>query len=91
MHQPPTRGEELPPEEFDGLPDWNAQAWQAIQARDAKRVPVQQLPAHLATLSDAALAALHAAVGDGPEDAAMGKAVAAELAHREQLERGAHS
>ena len=62
MNQPPRRGEELPLEELDGLPDWNAQAWQAIQVRDSKNVPAQQLPGYVAGLSRPELTALRAAL-----------------------------
>lgn len=72
MNQPPHRGEELPLEELDGLPDWNARAWQAIQVRDAKNVPAQQLPGYVAGLSGPELTA----------DEAVRAAIAAELAQR---------
>ena len=41
-------GEELPLAELDGIPDWNAQAWLAIQARDAKALAPGQLVAFAA-------------------------------------------
>ena len=82
MNQPPRRGEELPLEELDGLPDWNAQAWQAIQVRDAKNVPAQQLPGYVAGLSRPELTALRAALGHRPADVAVRAAIAAELAQR---------
>ena len=87
MNQPPRRGEELPPEELDGLPDWNAQAWHAIQARDAKNVPAPQLPAYIAGLSGPELTAVRAALGHGPTDMAVRAAIAAELAQRGRAER----
>lgn len=35
------RGEELPISEFDGVPDWNARAWEIIQANRAKALEEQ--------------------------------------------------
>lgn len=39
------RGEEIPVEEIDAVtvPDWNAIAWEQIQARDAKALKIQSL------------------------------------------------
>ena len=82
MNQPPRRGEELPPEELGGLPDWNAQAWEAIKARDAKNLPADQFPAHVAGLSGRELMALRAALGHEPADVPVREAIAAALAHR---------
>jgi len=84
MNQPPRRGEELPPEELDGLPDWNAQAWEAIKARDAKNLPADQLFAYVAGLSGSGLTALRAALGHEPADLPVREAIAAALVQRAQ-------
>lgn len=42
------RGEEITLEEVDAVTDWNATAWEAIQARDAKALKIQSLAASLA-------------------------------------------
>ena len=60
MNHPPRRGEELPPGELDGLPDWNAQAWELIKARDAKNPPAEQFPARVADLPTRKRASLRA-------------------------------
>jgi len=36
LDSPKPRGEEFPIEEFEGVPDWNARAWERIQARGAE-------------------------------------------------------
>jgi len=82
MNQPPTRGEELPPEEIDGLPDWNTRAWQAIQARDAERPPAVPLHAYVADLPDQELGALRATLSPEPADAPLRAAVLSELFRR---------
>ena len=82
MNQPPRRGEELPPEELDGLPDWNAQAWEAIKARDAKNLPADQLFAYVAGLSGSGLTALRTVLGHEPADLPVRAAIAAEQSKR---------
>ena len=42
------RGEEIPIEEIEAVPDWNALAWEKIQAKDAKALKVQSLADSLA-------------------------------------------
>lgn len=42
------KGEEIPIEEIDAVPDWNAVAWERIQARDAKALKTQALAESLA-------------------------------------------
>lgn len=42
------RVEEIPIEEIEAVPDWNARAWKKIQARDAEALKVQSLAASLA-------------------------------------------
>ena len=86
MHQPPHRGEEIPLEEFDGLPDWNAQAWEAIKARDAKNLPADQLPGYVAGLSGRELVALRAVLGHEPTDLPVREAIAAALTQRGHTE-----
>ena len=87
MNQPPRRGEELPPEELDGLPDWNAQAWEAIKARDAKILAADQLRAYVAGLSGRELVALRAVLGHEPADLPVRAAIATEQARRGPAER----
>ena len=87
MNQPPRRGEELPPEELDGLPDWNAQAWEAIKARDAKILAADQLRAYVAGLSGRELVDLRAVLGHEPADLPVRAAIAAEQARRGSAER----
>lgn len=82
MNQPPRRGEELPLEELDGLPDWNARAWESIKARDARNLPADQLLAYVAALSGSGLMALRAELGYEPADLPVREAVVAELAQR---------
>lgn len=82
MNQPPRHGEEIPLEEFDGLPDWNAQAWETIKARDAKNLPADQLPGYVAKLSGRELMALRAVLGHEPADLPLREAIAATLTQR---------
>ena len=82
MLQPPHRGEEIPLEELDGLPDWNAQAWEAIKARDAKNLPADQLKGYVAGLSGRELVALRAVLGHEPTDLPVREAIAAALTQR---------
>ena len=48
MRPPIHKGEEIPFEEVDVVTDWNASAWKAIQARDAKALNTQSLADSLA-------------------------------------------
>ena len=82
MHQPPHRGEEIPLEELDGLPDWNARAWEAIKARDAKTLAADQLRAYVAGFSGRELVALRAVLGHEPADLPVREAIAAVLTQR---------
>lgn len=75
-------GEELPLEELDGVPDWNAQAWLAIQARDAKALAPKQLVAFVAGLTLPKLHALVAELGTEPAAAAVCAVLETELARR---------
>ena len=75
-------GEELPLAELDGIPDWNAQAWLAIQARDAKALAPGQLVAFVAGLTFPNLHALVAELGTEPVDAVVRAALETELARR---------
>lgn len=86
MHQPPRRGEEIPLEELDGLPDWNAQAWECIKARDAKNLPADQLLAYVAGLSGRGLTALRAVLDHEPADLSVRETIAAALAQRDQID-----
>ena len=74
--------EELPIEEFNGVPDWNASAWALIQARDTKALPPGQLRSHLAASTLKSLASMKAALTRGPEDAALLDAIGAEIERR---------
>lgn len=75
-------GEELPLAELDGIPDWNAQAWLAIQARDAKALAPGQLVAFVAGLTFPNLHALMAELGTEPAAAMVRAALETELARR---------
>ena len=75
-------GEEFPLEELDGLPDWNAQAWHCIQARDAKALAPAQLAAFVAGLTTPNLRAVAAVLGTEPADARVRTAIDAEIARR---------
>ena len=86
MNQPPRRGEEIPLDELDGLHDWNAQAWEAIKARDAKNLPADQLPGYIAGLSRRELVALRAVLGHEPADLPVREAIAAALTQRGQAD-----
>ena len=86
MPQPPHRGEEIPLEELDGLPDWNARAWEAIKARDAKNLPADQLKGYVAGLSGRELVALRAVLGHEPTDLPVREAIAAALTQRGHTE-----
>ena len=74
--------EELPIEEFDGVPDWNAAAWAQIQVRDAKAMLPGQLRSHLAASTLKSLASMKAVLTRGPEDAALLNAIGAEIERR---------
>ena len=75
-------GEELPLTELDGIPDWNAQAWLAIQARDAKALAPGPLVAFVAGLTVPNLHALVAELGTEPAAAVVRAALETELARR---------
>ena len=72
----------MPLEELDGVPDWNAQAWLAIQARDAKALAPKQLVAFVAGLTFPKLHALMAELGTEPAAAMVRAALETELARR---------
>ena len=74
--------EELPIEEFDGVPDWNATAWARIQVRDAKALPPGQLHSHLAASTLESLTNMKAVLTREPEDAALFDAIGAEIERR---------
>ena len=80
------KGEELPIEEFDGVPDWNAEAWRLIQARDAgipkKQIP---LPHTLSAYSLAALDSTFAVLNRTKQDPELRDAIAAEIERRIDL------
>ena len=80
------KGEELPIEEFEGVPDWNAEAWRLIQARDAglpeKRIP---LPHTLSAYSMAALDSTFAVLNSTKQDPELRDAIAAEIERRIDL------
>ena len=80
--------EELPIEEFDGVPDWNAAAWAQIQVRDAKALPPGQLRSHLAASTLKSLASMKAVLTQGPEDAALLDAIGAEIERRRIVSSG---
>ena len=80
--------EELPIEEFDGVPDWNASAWALIQARNAKALPPGQLRSHLAASMLKSLASMKAVLTHGPEDAALLDAIGAEIERRRTVSSG---
>ena len=84
MHQPQRRGEEIPLEELNGLPDWNARAWESNKARDAKNLPADQLLAYVAGLSGSGLMALRAVLSHESADLSVREAIAAALAKRAQ-------
>ena len=74
--------EELPLAELDGIPDWNAQARLAIQARDAKALAPGQPVAFVAGLTFSNLHALVAELGTEPAAAMVRAALETELARR---------
>ena len=77
------KGEELPIEEFDGVPDWNAQAWRQIQARDAETLKKQMLLAKsLSGYSMAALDSTYAVLNRTNQDIELRDAIAAEIERR---------
>ena len=82
MNQPPRRGEEIPLEELDGLPDWNAQAWETIKARDAKNLPADQLTSYDGRLSGREFVAVRAVLGHEPAGLPVREAIAAVLTQR---------
>ena len=84
MNQTPRRGEKLPLEELDGLPDWNARAWESIKARDAKNLPADQMLVYVSGLSGSELMALRAVLGHEPADLPVREAIAAALVQRAQ-------
>ena len=83
MNQPPRRGEEFPMEELDGLPDWNASAWERIKVRNIINLPITEFQHHVEELSREELGALRTVLDHGPSEQPVRDAIAAELAKRD--------
>ena len=80
------KGEELPIEEFDGVPDWNAEAWRQIQARDAEALEKQRsLAKTLSEYSMSALDSMYAVLNRTNQDPELKDAIAAEIERRVDL------
>ena len=82
MHQPPHHGEEIPMEEFDGLPDWNASAWERIKVQNIINLSVPELQHHIEGLSLEGLGALRTVLDHDPTAQRVHNAIAFELAKR---------
>ena len=76
--QPP-KAEEFPIEEFEGVPDWNAAAWEKIKARDAKRAALAE---YLSKLPMSSLDASHAVLNRDKQDVELRDAIAREIERR---------
>ena len=80
---PKPKGEELPVEEFESVPDWNAEAWRRIQARDAQALEEQMsLTKSLSGYSMAALDSAYIVLNRTKQNHELRDAIAAEIEHR---------
>lgn len=79
------RGEEFPIEEIDSAPDWNALAWERIQARDLKAVKTRTLTDSLASKSTHVLkSVLNVCVAE-QQDEELQELIRAELKRRPEI------
>ena len=77
------KSEELPIEELDDVPDWNAEAWKQIQARNAEALEKQMsLAKSLSGYSMAALDSTYAVLNRTNQDIELRNAIAAEIERR---------